>query len=52
VPAHEKARAELLVGEARQVVREQAPLLWVSELTGEFQQVFQALTGARGRGRR
>ncbi|HWR47496.1 MAG TPA: molecular chaperone DnaK [Pseudonocardiaceae bacterium] len=42
-PAHEKARAELLVGEARQAVQEQAPLPRVRELTGELQQVFQAL---------
>jgi molecular chaperone DnaK len=42
-PAHEKARAELLVGEARQAVQEQAPLPRVRELTSELQQVSQAL---------
>jgi molecular chaperone DnaK len=50
-PAHEKARAELLVGEARQAVQEQGPLTRVRELTGELQQVLQALmarVGGRG----
>jgi molecular chaperone DnaK len=47
-PAHEKARAELLVGEARQAVQEQAPLARVRELTGELQQVFQALMARVG----
>jgi molecular chaperone DnaK len=49
-PAHEKARAELLVGEARQAVQEQAPLPRVRELTGELQQVFQALMARVGAG--
>jgi len=49
-PAHEKARAELLVGEARQAVQEQAPLARVRELSGELQQVFQALMARVGAG--
>ncbi len=49
-PAHEKARAELLVGEARQAVQEQAPLTRVRELTGELQQVLQALMARVGGG--
>jgi molecular chaperone DnaK len=53
-PAHEKARAELLVGEARQAVQKQAPLPRVRELTGELQQVLQGLmartSGAGGVG--
>ena len=49
-PAHEKARAELLVGEARQAVAEQGPLARVRELTGELQQVFQALMARVGAG--
>jgi molecular chaperone DnaK len=48
-PSHERARAELLVGEARQAVQEQAPLPRVRELTGELQQVLQALM-TRGAG--
>ncbi|MGC1732741.1 MAG: molecular chaperone DnaK, partial [Pseudonocardiaceae bacterium] len=47
-PAHEKARAELLVGEARQAVQEQVPLTRVRELTGELQQVLQALMARVG----
>ncbi|MGH4007960.1 MAG: molecular chaperone DnaK [Pseudonocardiaceae bacterium] len=46
-PAHERARAELLVGEARQAIQEQAPLARVRELTGELQQVQQGLMAAR-----
>ena len=49
-PAHEKARAELLVGEARQAVQEQGPLARVRALTGELQQVFQALMARVGAG--
>ncbi len=49
-PAHEKARAELLAGEARQAVAEQAPLTRVRELTGELQQVLQALMARVGGG--
>jgi molecular chaperone DnaK len=52
-PAHEKARAELLVGQARQAVQDQAPLPRVRELIGELQQVFQGLmarVGANVRG--
>ncbi len=49
-PAHEKARAELLVGQARQAVQEQAPLARVRELTGELQQILQALLARAGGG--
>ncbi|MBV9315121.1 MAG: molecular chaperone DnaK [Pseudonocardia sp.] len=42
-PAHEKARAELLVGDARRAIQDQAPLPRVRELTSELQQVLQAL---------
>ena len=49
-PAHEKARAELLVGEARQAIQEEAPLARVRELIGELQQVFQALMARVGAG--
>ncbi|MDT7712007.1 MAG: molecular chaperone DnaK [Pseudonocardiales bacterium] len=46
-PAHEKARAEMLVGEARQAIQEEAPLARVRELTSELQQVLQGLMAAR-----
>src|ERR1700754_1097551 len=43
-PSHERARAEMLVAEARRAVDEQAPLDRVRELTGELQQVFAGLS--------
>jgi len=46
-PTHEKARAELLVDQARQAIQEQAPLPRVRELTSELQQVLQGLMAAR-----
>lgn len=52
---HEKARAEMLVGDSRQALKEEAPLDRVRSLTAELQQVAQALTaraagGAAGGG--
>jgi molecular chaperone DnaK len=56
VPAHEKARAEALVGDAREAVRDQAPIDRVRSLTSELQQVLHSLgspaqshTGSNGR---
>ncbi|HXW47301.1 MAG TPA: molecular chaperone DnaK [Streptosporangiaceae bacterium] len=46
VPVHEKARADSLVGDARQALKEQAPLDRIRSLTGELQQVYQALAAA------
>jgi molecular chaperone DnaK len=46
-PAHERARADLLVADARQAVKELAPLDRVRALTTELQQVFHGL-GAAG----
>jgi molecular chaperone DnaK len=43
-PAHERARAEMLVADARRAVEEQAPLDRVRELTGELQQVLSGLS--------
>lgn len=45
-PPHERARAEMLVTEARQAVADQAPLDRVRELTGELQQVLAGLQAA------
>jgi molecular chaperone DnaK len=42
-PQHERARAELLVGDARAAVKDEAPLDRVRTLTSELQQVYQAL---------
>jgi molecular chaperone DnaK len=47
VPVHEKARAEMLVADARQAVKESAPLDRLRTLTGELQQVYHSLTAAR-----
>jgi molecular chaperone DnaK len=49
-PAHEKARAEMLVSEARQAIQEEAPLARVRELTGELQQILQGLMARVGAG--
>ncbi|MCH6165691.1 molecular chaperone DnaK [Pseudonocardia alaniniphila] len=53
-PSHERARAEMLVADARRAVEEQAPLDRVRELTAELQQVFAGLSavsaGAGGPG--
>ncbi|WP_344077180.1 molecular chaperone DnaK [Luedemannella helvata] len=48
VPVHEKARAETLVADARQAVKEEAPLERVRSLTGELLQVYQSLGAAGG----
>jgi molecular chaperone DnaK len=47
VPMHEKARAEALVADAHQAVKEEAPLDRLRSLTSELQQVFHGL-GASG----
>ena len=49
VPMHEKARAEMLVADARQAVKEQAPLDRLRSLTAELQQVFHGLGAAASR---
>jgi molecular chaperone DnaK len=51
VPMHEKARAEQLVADARQAVKEQAPIDRVRSLTAELQQVYHSLGSAPGPGR-
>jgi molecular chaperone DnaK len=47
-PAHEKARAEILIGDARQAVKEEAPLDRLQSLTSELQQMAQALMARTG----
>ena len=42
-PSHLRSRAELLIGDARTAVSEQAPLDRVRELTGELQQILASL---------
>ncbi|MBN6054645.1 molecular chaperone DnaK [Nonomuraea sp. RK-328] len=43
VPVHEKARAEQLVEEARQALKEEAPMDRLRALSAELQQVYQGL---------
>jgi molecular chaperone DnaK len=43
-PSHERARAEMLVADARQAVADQAPMDRVQELTSELQQVLAGLS--------
>jgi molecular chaperone DnaK len=45
-PEHEKARAEMLIADARQAVKEEAPVDRVQSLTSELQQVLYGLQAA------
>jgi molecular chaperone DnaK len=47
LPVHEKARAENVVAEARQALKEQAPLSNLRTQTAELQQVYQIITAGR-----
>jgi molecular chaperone DnaK len=49
-PEHERARAEMLVSEARQAVADQAPMDRVRDLTGELQQVLAGLSAVSAGG--
>jgi molecular chaperone DnaK len=46
VPVHERARADTLVADARQAMKEEAPADRLRNLTLELQQVYQNLTAA------
>jgi molecular chaperone DnaK len=46
VPAHDKARAELLIGQAREAVSSQAEVATARELISELQQLQAALSAA------
>ncbi|MEU6789139.1 molecular chaperone DnaK [Nonomuraea angiospora] len=50
VPVHEKARAGQLVEEARQAIKEEAPIDRLRTLSGELQQVYHSLGAAAGGG--
>ena len=43
-PVHEKARAEMLMNDAQQALKEEAPLDRIRSLTSELQSVYQGLT--------
>jgi molecular chaperone DnaK len=49
-PSHERARAEMLVTDARQAVADQAPVDRVRELTNELQQVLAGLSAVSAGG--
>ncbi|HEY6793953.1 MAG TPA: Hsp70 family protein, partial [Kineosporiaceae bacterium] len=51
VPTHERARAEMLVSDAREAVKGEAPLDRLRSLTAELQQVYHGL-GAAAQGAR
>ena len=42
-PVNEKARAEMLVADARQAIKEEAPLARLRSLTSELQQLYHGL---------
>ena len=46
VPVHERARADDLVAQARQSLRDEAPLDRLRTMTGELQQLYQSLGAA------
>jgi molecular chaperone DnaK len=50
VPLHEKARAETLIADARQAIKEQAPLDRLRSLTLDLQQVYAGLGVSRAGG--
>ncbi|ROQ36069.1 molecular chaperone GrpE (heat shock protein) [Streptomyces sp. PanSC19] len=50
VAVHDKARAESLIADARQAVKEEAPLDRVRSLTGDLQQTLHALASLGGAG--
>jgi molecular chaperone DnaK len=50
VPEHEKARATMLVSDARQAVKEEAPLDRLRSLSAELQQIYHSLGAAAQQG--
>jgi molecular chaperone DnaK len=46
-PQHERARAQMLVADARQAVKEDAPLDRVRPMTSELQQIYHSLLASR-----
>ncbi|MEV6985287.1 molecular chaperone DnaK [Sphaerisporangium sp. NPDC051017] len=50
VPVHEKARAEQLVADARQAIKEEAPTQRLRDLSSELQQIYHSLSAVSPRG--
>jgi molecular chaperone DnaK len=46
VPVHEKARADMLVADARQALKEEAPVDRMRSLVSELQQVLQSISAS------
>jgi molecular chaperone DnaK len=46
VPEHERARAQMLVGDARQAIKEEAPVDRIRSLTAELQQIYHGFAAA------
>jgi molecular chaperone DnaK len=46
VPVHDKARAQMLIGDARQAIKDEAPLDRVRILTADLQQMLYGLTAS------
>ncbi|MEV7965722.1 molecular chaperone DnaK [Sphaerisporangium sp. NPDC088356] len=47
VPVHEKARAEQLIADARQAIKEEAPVERLRDLSSELQQVYHSLSAVQ-----
>jgi molecular chaperone DnaK len=50
VPVHEKGRAEMLISDARQAIKDEAPLDRLRSLTSELQQIYQSLSAGAASG--
>src|SRR5437660_1177532 len=50
VPVHEKGRAEMLLNDARQAIKEEAPLERLRSLTAELQQIYHSLGAGQAQG--
>jgi molecular chaperone DnaK len=50
VPEHERARAQMLVNDARQAIKEEAPIDRIRSLTAELQQVYAGLAAVAAAG--
>jgi molecular chaperone DnaK len=48
VPEHERARAQMLVNDARQAIKEEAPVDRIRSLTAELQQIYHSLAAGGG----
>jgi molecular chaperone DnaK len=47
-PVHEKARAEMLISDARQAIKDETPIDRLRSLTSELQQIYHSLAASAG----